>query len=391
MDMDAFKYDVFISHAVEDKIDIANELCERLEESGLRVWYSGNELSIGDRIESLIQKGLEQSHFGIAILTENYLRKSWTMREFYSLLAKEKEGRKVILPVLHNVSVDDLKAKDLTIADKFGISSERGLSQVVDTLVKTIKKERQLQYAADKYPKALNETGKIHPKLYINSIFLSLLLSLLIGICGFALYRNINEDIPPEEVLNTAIKERIDKLLFRVVAEHDVDFPKENFQRSTIDDLKNKYAQFLKIKAKQENLYYFTNGDENHYLKDKIEPLLHIDVTARPSSVYTENKETPEVYFKEEHQHLHNMKLEYIMINKDTVVYRIQEKKTRKGFRYYVDVKYENPIRYISVGLTFSKYPDYKKRKEVEYLGLKPLETYVFEKSKDGWSLKNVR
>ena len=56
-----------------------------------------------------------------------------------------------------------------------------------------------------------------------------------------------------------------------------------------------------------------------------------------------------------------------------------------------VDVQYENPIRYISVGLTISDYPDYRKRKEVEVLGFKSLETYIFEKEGADWALKNVK
>lgn len=135
-----YEYDAFISHAVEDKIPIANELCAKLERAGLKIWYSGKELGIGDSIEKTIQKGLNRSRYGIVIFSPTYLAKNWTIREFYTLLAKEIEERKVILPVLYNVTLDDLKNKDLVMADRFAVDADKGIDHVVERLVSEIKK-----------------------------------------------------------------------------------------------------------------------------------------------------------------------------------------------------------------------------------------------------------
>src|SRR3546814_19438974 len=67
--------------------------------------------------------------YGIVILSPTYLAKNWTIREFYTLLAKEIEEHKVILPVLYNVSVDELKQKDLLMADRFAVRADRGRSE----------------------------------------------------------------------------------------------------------------------------------------------------------------------------------------------------------------------------------------------------------------------
>jgi hypothetical protein len=144
-----YEYDAFISHAVEDKIPIANELCAKLEAAGLNIWYSGKELGVGDSIEKTIEKGLNRSRYGIVIFSPTYLAKNWTIREFYTLLAKEIEEHKVILPVLYNVSPDDLKNKDLLMADRFAVNAEKGIDFVVARLVAeiqkttTVKKEKQ--------------------------------------------------------------------------------------------------------------------------------------------------------------------------------------------------------------------------------------------------------
>lgn len=139
MRQNKYEYDAFISHAVEDKIPIANELCAKLERAGLKIWYSGKELGIGDSIEKTIQKGLTRSRYGIVIFSPTYLAKNWTIREFYTLLAKEIGEHKVILPVLYNITLDDLKNKDMVMADRFAVNANKGIDFVVERLVHEVK------------------------------------------------------------------------------------------------------------------------------------------------------------------------------------------------------------------------------------------------------------
>ena len=147
MRQNKYEYDAFISHAVEDKIPIANELCAKLEAAGLKVWYSGKELGIGDSIEKTIEKGLNRSRYGIVVFSPTYLAKNWTIREFYTLLAKEIEEHKVILPVLYNISLDELKNKDLVMADRFAVNADKGMDFVVERLVREIKKSSAVKVA----------------------------------------------------------------------------------------------------------------------------------------------------------------------------------------------------------------------------------------------------
>src|SRR5687768_15974305 len=140
-----YEYDAFISHAVEDKIPIANELCAKLERAGLKIWYSGKELGVGDSIEKTIAKGLNRSRYGIVIFSPTYLAKNWTIREFYTLLAKEIEEQKVILPVLFNITLDELKNKDLLMADRFAVNADRGIDFVVERLMREIRKTQPVK------------------------------------------------------------------------------------------------------------------------------------------------------------------------------------------------------------------------------------------------------
>jgi hypothetical protein len=145
MRQNKYEYDAFISHAVEDKIPIANELCAKLERAGLKIWYSGKELGVGDSIEKTIEKGLNRSRYGIVIFSPTYLAKNWTIREFYTLLAKEIEEHKVILPVLYNITLDELKNKDLVMADRFAVNADRGMDFIVERLVHEIKRSHPVK------------------------------------------------------------------------------------------------------------------------------------------------------------------------------------------------------------------------------------------------------
>jgi len=117
------KWDVFISHASEDKNDFVKPLAKKLSDRGIKVWYDEFELKLGDSLSESIDKGLINSNYGLLILSKSFLLKEWTDYELRSLLTKEIGGEKVILPIWHNISKDELKAHSLYLADKFALSS----------------------------------------------------------------------------------------------------------------------------------------------------------------------------------------------------------------------------------------------------------------------------
>ena len=67
-----YLYDVFISHATEDKDDIVRPLAEALINQNLRVWYDEFELRLGDSLRRKIDVGLTQSRFGIVVLSHAF-------------------------------------------------------------------------------------------------------------------------------------------------------------------------------------------------------------------------------------------------------------------------------------------------------------------------------
>ena len=101
------EYDFFISHASEDK-NYAEQLSKKLIEAGKTVWLDASELFIGDSLRMKIDEGLKRSKFGVVLLSEFYFKKFWTNQELSGLVAKEVNGHKIILPIWHKITRDDV-------------------------------------------------------------------------------------------------------------------------------------------------------------------------------------------------------------------------------------------------------------------------------------------
>lgn len=117
------EYDFFISHAWEDKEAVAKPLADALLAKGAKVWLDKYEMTVGDSLRQSIDDGLAHSRYGIVILSEIYFKKFWTGKELNGLFAKQEDGKKVILPVWHNISKDKVKEYSPILADMFALKT----------------------------------------------------------------------------------------------------------------------------------------------------------------------------------------------------------------------------------------------------------------------------
>ena len=131
-------WDVFISHAGEDKEDIVRPLARALRARGLSVWFDELTLTVGDSLRRSIDRGLARSRFGVVVISPYFLDKEWPQRELDGLAAREVDGTKVILPVWHNITAEQLRARSPMLADRIAALSSNGIDQVVDDLVRAI-------------------------------------------------------------------------------------------------------------------------------------------------------------------------------------------------------------------------------------------------------------
>ena len=127
-------WDVFISHASEDKADVARPLQQRLEKLGLRVWIDEVQLNLGDSLREKIDEGLALSKYGVVVLSPAFFAKQWPTRELNGLFAREAFDQKAILPVRHGMSVEDVARHSPLLADRIAISTRAGLEEVAQRI-----------------------------------------------------------------------------------------------------------------------------------------------------------------------------------------------------------------------------------------------------------------
>lgn len=136
------KYDVFISHASEDKNDFVHGLAKTLEESGLSVWYDDFILREGDSVAEWVDAGLSQSTFGIVVLSPVFFQKDWPKRELNLLLSREREAEKVVIPIWHNTTKCMVLSSFPLMADKYAVMSNDEMGSVVERIFEIVEPSR---------------------------------------------------------------------------------------------------------------------------------------------------------------------------------------------------------------------------------------------------------
>ena len=130
------QYDIFISHASEDKEDFVRPLAEALSSAGLKVWYDEFSLGLGDSMRQSIDRGLAASRYGVVVLSHKFFSKKWTMRELNAIFATMTTGERRILPIRHGLSTQDVQEYSPMIADILAADSSEDIDEIVKQIVK---------------------------------------------------------------------------------------------------------------------------------------------------------------------------------------------------------------------------------------------------------------
>ena len=84
-------YDLFVSHASEDKAEFIEPLVGALEDRGLRVWYDTREIQLGDDFRRKMDEGLSESRFGVVVVSPSF-RKYWPEAELSALFTQSSSS-----------------------------------------------------------------------------------------------------------------------------------------------------------------------------------------------------------------------------------------------------------------------------------------------------------
>lgn len=133
------KWDVFISHASEDKEEFVRPLAEGLRNYGVKVWYDEFELRMGDSLIESIDKGLQNSKFGIIVISPAFFEKNWTDYEFKNLMIRQINVERVILPIWYKVSQAYIQEKCPYLLDIKALSSEFLENELIEEILRVVR------------------------------------------------------------------------------------------------------------------------------------------------------------------------------------------------------------------------------------------------------------
>jgi hypothetical protein len=135
------KWDLFISHASNDKESFVLPLYKELKKRKIRVWLDSENIELGDSIRHKIEMGLSRSRYAIVLISPHFIERPWPLNELDSLFARESVSSKVILPVLHEIGYDEVKNKLPLMAGKLSMSSSLGVKKVADAIMKVVQQD----------------------------------------------------------------------------------------------------------------------------------------------------------------------------------------------------------------------------------------------------------
>lgn len=128
------RYDLFISHASEDKQPFADQLAHALRQDGYRVWYDEFVLQPGRSLRRSLDEGLAESAVGVVILSPNFFRKEWALRELDALTSQQIYDQKLLIPIWLNVTRDDVARQSPLLVDRIAIPAVKGFDYVIREL-----------------------------------------------------------------------------------------------------------------------------------------------------------------------------------------------------------------------------------------------------------------
>lgn len=118
------EYDVFISHANADKEGYVNQLKNSLDKLKISIFYDKDALEWGDVWKDKILEGVDKAEFAIIVISDKFFGREWTEKELNEFLNRQNtSGQKIILPILHNITIDQLKEKYPAVADIQALNS----------------------------------------------------------------------------------------------------------------------------------------------------------------------------------------------------------------------------------------------------------------------------
>ena len=147
------QFDVFISHATEDKEAVAEPLANELLRLGISVWYDDHQLRIGDSLTRAIDFGLAHSDFGALLLSPHFFAKDWPQRELAGLQTLNTR----LLPIWHEVTKEEVASYSPLLADRFALKTSEYLISAIAQKIADVVRQDGTQQRKEEIPILLRD------------------------------------------------------------------------------------------------------------------------------------------------------------------------------------------------------------------------------------------
>ena len=129
---------IFLCHAWDDRQGVAKELCDLLVGRNVSVWFSENDIGLGEPFLRAIDKGLAKSRIGIVLVTPALLKRlpaaGVADKELSVLLARDQ-----LVPIVHNTTYDALREVSPMLASRNGLdTAEMPMADVAAKLAELV-------------------------------------------------------------------------------------------------------------------------------------------------------------------------------------------------------------------------------------------------------------
>jgi pimeloyl-ACP methyl ester carboxylesterase len=133
------RFDLFVSYASDDRAPV-QQLVAALEARHVTVWWDQGQITLGDSLSLKINEGLNNSRYGLVVISESSIAENWPANELRHLLGRSTDsGEKVILPVRLGISHKRLSEQFPSLADVVTTEFGTNLDVLVDKILITIK------------------------------------------------------------------------------------------------------------------------------------------------------------------------------------------------------------------------------------------------------------
>jgi len=129
---------IFLCHAWDDRQGVAKELYDLLVARNVSVWFSENDIGLGEPFLRAIDRGLAKSRIGIVLVTPALLKRlpaaGVADKELSVLLARDQ-----LVPIVHNTTYEALREVSPMLASRNGLeTAEMPMSDVAAKLAELV-------------------------------------------------------------------------------------------------------------------------------------------------------------------------------------------------------------------------------------------------------------